>query len=543
MGMSITDNPARRRNPLRSRTAIAVAAAAVASLVSATAPASAQDNTFRCDPGFYQVISGQLAELDPATETYDTIGPDHSNYNAMGYRIADGFLYGISGTTLFRVDNTGARTTVANLDFPGGSYTGDFDDEGLLNISRGGSDWYKVDVDTLEMTAIPEFTRHTAVADITNVHGVFYGVSSGGSLFSYDQTTLETREIGAISGLPTTSKAYGAAWSTAGGNLYVGRNSGEIYQITGYTTSTPTASLVGRAPATNSNDGASCSLAVPIPGLDDVDGAPSESEPRTEEAKEAAQQYEDNYDEISATFTPMEEEPEPEPEPEPTDESTFTIDDAGMGTGPSCVPGGDVDRPERGPVENLTTVSESTQLYATNFGPGSLDEWSIRSGSWSSEVGALKQNNICGFDYTVLLNDFAVQDFRWDATFNGLSDVNQGGVIFHHASTRSRSGAVVVDLADEGKSIRWGQYDALGYYQSLGSAPIAAPATGQNVTLSVEVHGNDVTVSLDGAVVGSFTSTESAGMVGLISSVSQVAFTDVSLVALPAVEATEELTS
>ncbi|MFT7598245.1 MAG: hypothetical protein ACI8TP_001166 [Acidimicrobiales bacterium] len=361
--------------------AAAIPVALLASTLGAGVPASAADTTFPCDPGFYQVISGQLAELDPAAETYAPIGPDHSNYNAMGYRIADGYLYGISDTTLYRIDNTGTRTSLGTLDMPGGSYAGDFADDGLLNISGGGRDWYTVDVDTLEVIPVPEFSGYTAVADITNVHGVFYGVSSDGSFYSYDQTTLETHELGLISGLPETLESYGAAWSTAGGNLYVGRNSGEIYQITGYTTSTPQASLVGRAPATSSNDGASCSLAVPIPGLDDVDGPESESPPRTDAAIEASVFYAENYDEISLTFTPIPPAPDPEPTPEATDDSTYNFADAGMGAGPECVAGEDVDRPERGAVGNLITVTDQTGVYSSGFDGASTTISAITSNS------------------------------------------------------------------------------------------------------------------------------------------------------------------
>lgn len=519
----------------------AIAAGLMVSVTGTTVPAGADDGAFACDPGFYQVISGQLAELDPATETYRTIGPNHSSYNAMGYRIADGYLYGISGRTLFRVDNSGGRTDVGKLDTPSGSYAGDFDDAGLLNISRGGRDWYKVNVDTLEVSLVAEFSSYTAVADITNVHGVFYGVSSDGHLYSYDQDTLVVREVGAVSGLPETLKAYGAAWSTAGGNLYVGRNSGEIYQVTGYTTGSPRATLVGRAPATSSNDGASCSLAVPIPGLDDVDGPDPESPPRTEAAKEAARNYQENYDEISQTFTPAAE-PQPEEseeapvaESEKTDDSSFTFSDAGMGTGPSCTPGEDVDRPERGPVDNLTTVSEPTELYTAGFDTGSLTSWLIRSGSWSATDNALVQNNYCGYDYTALLRGFAVEDFIWEASFSGVDGINQGGVIFHHASTRSRSGAVVVDLTNEGRTLRWGEYDKLGYYQSIGSTEITAPAAGQDIALTVEVHRRSVAISINGQEVANFEATEVGGMVGLISSLSQVSFNKVSLTALPSV--------
>lgn len=510
-----------------------LAASIAAASLSFAAPVAAEQDSFACDPGFYQVIAGQLAELDPASEAYQTIGEDLSSYNAMGYRIEDGYLYGISGTTLHRVNNKGERTNLATLDIVGGSYTGDFDDAGLLNISRGGRNWYKVDVDTFEAKTVPEFDNYTAVADITNVHGTFYGVSSDGTLYSYDQTSLETREVGSVSGLPETLKAYGAAWSTSGGNLYVGRNSGEIYQVTGYTTGTPEAHLVGRAPSTSSNDGASCSLAVPIPGLDDVDGPESESTPRTPEAVEAAANYVENFAEISSTFTQAEPEAESEPVSTTVD-GTYTFDDAQLGTGPGCETGGDVDRPDRGAGQQMVGVSSETELFATGFDKDSLAKFKIMSGSWTATDGALLQNHDCGYDYTVLLSEYHVTDFVWEASFNAINDSNQGGLLINQASAQSRSGAMIVDLADGGNILRWGEYDDKGYYQNIGSMQITAPKSGENITLSVEVHSNSVAISMNGELIEETESTHAGGMVGLVASLTAISFDEARLVALPA---------
>ena len=91
--MSISQSIARSRVG-----ALAIVAALSAStIVAAPLAAQATGDTFACDPGFYQVISGQLAELDPANNSYSTIGVDGASYNAMGYRIADGYMYGIQG--------------------------------------------------------------------------------------------------------------------------------------------------------------------------------------------------------------------------------------------------------------------------------------------------------------------------------------------------------------------------------------------------------------------------------------------------------------
>lgn len=516
---------------------------AVALSATSIAPvAVAADATFACDPGFYQVISGQFAQLDPNSGQYETLGPDYSSYNAMGYRSADGLMYGMAGKNLQRVDANGIKTDLGALDMPSGAYTGDFGDDGLLHVSRGGRDWHKIDVDTMTATPVPELSHYTSVADIANIHGKFYGVSSDGALMEIDPTALTVREIAMISGLPSTLKAYGAAWGTAGGNLYVGRNSGEIYQITGYTGTSPKATQVGSAPATNSNDGASCALAAPPAGLDDVDGPTPESEPSTPESQEAAESYEENYDEISKGFNPAPAEPEAQPEttPEPATTETsenYDVNDAGIGEGASCTPGGDEDRPPREELLALTRVDEPTQLYNTGFDGNSLGDFKIMSGRWIEADGSLNQHHNCGYDYTALLEAFMVEDFRWEASFHGITGVNQGGLLFNQSTINSRSGAMVVDLSDGGSTLRWGTYDNAGYYQNIGSTTVAAPATGQSVTLAVEVHGTDVEIFMNGTSVATTTATHSGGMVGVIATLADVAFESSTLTALPQVAA------
>ena len=59
-------------------------------LLAAVDEASAQP--FACDPGFYQVINGQLNEFDPATDLYTPLGPQQGRYNAMAHRPEDGYL-------------------------------------------------------------------------------------------------------------------------------------------------------------------------------------------------------------------------------------------------------------------------------------------------------------------------------------------------------------------------------------------------------------------------------------------------------------------
>lgn len=494
------------------RLAIAILAIAVLQsgvLFVSAGTAEAQGGSFACDPGFYQVISGQLNEFDPATDRYTALGAQGSKYNAIGYRPADGYLYGIQGGKLLRIDSAGGVTILGEPDMPGGSYTGDFGDDGLLHVSRGGSEWHAINVDTLAATYIPELSGGYGVADITNVNGKFYGVSSRGTLYIFDPVNRTVTNGGEVSGL-SASGAFGAAWSTAGGNLYVGRNSGAIYQISGYSQGTPSAFQVATAQSTNSNDGASCPFAPPPPGIRDVDGAEPETPPSTPEGAAAQNNYNNTYDE--------------------SEQATYEIEDAGLGEGASCGATLDEDRLPRMTV-GAAAYPEGTVLYESGFdGDG---DYLILSGGWSESGSSLNQVLDCGYDYTALLRTQQVENFRFETSFRATEGVNGGGIVFNQSSEHTRSGAMVVDISNAGNTVRWGQYDAKGYYQYIAGVQIDDVGL-STVNMAVEVRGSNIEIFLNGELVGKAQTSNLGGHVGLMSSRSKVAFDRVQLSALSA---------
>lgn len=494
----------------RTTTLIAAAAQIAAVSLLGASTVDAADVPFACGPGFYQVISGQLAALDPASALYQPVGPDYSNYNAMGYRVADNFLYAIQGSNVVRIDAAGTLTTVGSVPIVPGSYTGDFGDDGLLHVSRGGTDWFAVDVEALTATPISTFNTNVGVADIANISGVFYGVSNTGVLWKFDPATGVASNGGQVAGIPTSGTVFGAAWATAGGNLYVGRNSGEIYQVTGYSTGSPVATQVGSSPNTSSNDGASCALAAPPAGIADVDGPTPEVPPTTPEAIAAAEAYESTY------VDPQ-----------------FAAPDAGVGTGAACDPTLDEDRLPRDQMQLLAFESE-TALYANSFDADANGMY-VSSGSWIVENGTYRQQNTCGFDYTALLPDYMVDSFDLDVRFHSPTGANQGGVLFNQSSVHTRSGAILVDLADDGATLRWGRYDDAGYYENIGWDLIPAPAVGEQVWFHIEVRGDQYTIFHNGNEVVTAQTDAPGGMVGLVATQSDVAFDEVILTAVPSV--------
>ena len=66
---------------------------------------------FSCVPRFYQVSatsSGAFFEYSAATNSLSRVGTGAvSGINGIGYNTADNYIYGVSGTKLYRLDSAG----------------------------------------------------------------------------------------------------------------------------------------------------------------------------------------------------------------------------------------------------------------------------------------------------------------------------------------------------------------------------------------------------------------------------------------------------
>ena len=213
------------------------------------------------------------------------------------------------------------------------------------------------------------------------------------------------------------------------------------------------------------------------------------------------------------------------------DNTTYEIEDAGLGHGATCQATTNEDMLPRRAI-SAAQVAVATQAYTTSF---STDDGMFRilSGSWSVGDGFYTQLNTCGFDYTALLRTRALENYRFEASFAGIDGPNHGGIIVGQASEESRSGAVLIDLTDSGNEVRWGYYDDAGYYQNIDSLEIDGPSAGQWVRLQADVVDGVVTVKFNGRTIASFDHSSTAGHVGLVSSTAVVGFDDVTLTALP----------
>jgi hypothetical protein len=238
-------------------TALAVSTTSVVS-----APVRAAGGGFTCSPGFYQVIAGQLKLLNPVTATYTNIGPAQPQYNAMGYNVADNFLYALStnsGTQgdLLQIASDGSVTDLGlPTGLPAGSYVaGDFDNAGNLIVRNTATTWYSINVATKVAITLHITGAADAGNDLVWINGVIYLLNAT-TLYAVDLST-DVATMADVSGV--VSGAFGAAWSDNPNELFFSdNNTGHIYKITGFTGASPAGTLELTGTVTSNNDGAAC---------------------------------------------------------------------------------------------------------------------------------------------------------------------------------------------------------------------------------------------------------------------------------------------
>lgn len=241
-------------------------------------PTTVSAQPFACEVGFYQMISGQLTELDPDTGEYVDIGAPGPTIttNALGYNIEDNYLYAIRNDvgfegTLVRIHNDG---TVENIGVPTGLPTdtsyiaGDFDAAGNLYIREiaNSNEIWVIDV-SAGTASVLTLSTTIFVSELVFIDGYLYGARGFGTFHQVDVSdgTVVTSSLSGLPGDMTNLEAFGAGWTTIDNELYLSRNaSGVIYRIDDYTTINPVAVPVLQGSTAASNDGASCPNATSV---------------------------------------------------------------------------------------------------------------------------------------------------------------------------------------------------------------------------------------------------------------------------------------
>lgn len=218
-------------------------------------------------------------------------------YNALGYRKADRYLYGMVENTnqLIKIANNGdvtvAPTPVSGLPertlppvytkpgfnqgtFGGPSANGiDYTDTYFIREGTENTRLYAVNVVANSSTLITTNVKVPNLADFVWKDGYLWGMEGGTSIFRIKPTApgkewvVEEFAVTALrdpAGQALTRAPYGAQWVYGNGNLGVSANgavTGKFYQImiTGSTAVKPTFSIVSvsTGPTSDQNDGAS----------------------------------------------------------------------------------------------------------------------------------------------------------------------------------------------------------------------------------------------------------------------------------------------
>ena len=236
------------------------------------ATAAALVGSFVCTPGTF--LESRLGHIQSTTDftNWTTVGTEAGFVNAIGYRPADGFLYGVgaSGAALTGPENhllriagngaikdlgliQGLPTRDAGLTFP----AGDFDPGTDRLVVAEGTLIYSIDVSTLQATQVSFPAGAQPVGwDL---------VAQGDWLWTVTPTALEginmVTHTSVATALPSGygTSGYGAMWSSVDGqSVYFESNAtGNVSKATGLT-GTPSFSQVGHLGAAPNIDGASC---------------------------------------------------------------------------------------------------------------------------------------------------------------------------------------------------------------------------------------------------------------------------------------------
>ncbi|KRG67729.1 hypothetical protein ABB27_09210 [Stenotrophomonas terrae] len=239
----------------------------------------------QCSPDMFisQAASGQdnttLSRVDTSSVPFTLIplGTGSVPYNAVGYRPADNFLYGIriGNTNLVRIHSDGSTEVlgaVSGLPAPtsppvNNSYNaGEIGTDGFLYVKTQNvvSAIYRIDLTTLPGTAtrINLIGGTVSGADLAWINGRLYTVNQNGTVAWIDPGT------GQVTTLPVANGALGNVGALFGTPtaLYGSRNDpGGFYE---FDLTTGAGTRLSGSPVVGSNDGAHCASAEIVLGVD-----------------------------------------------------------------------------------------------------------------------------------------------------------------------------------------------------------------------------------------------------------------------------------
>ena len=247
------------------KTVLIAASIGVVSIEAAQAQSSLP--TFTCTADPYVVINtpSQLQQLDVATGGITPLGTASIGINAIGYNIADDYIYGLSGTNFYRM---GADASLENLGTPTGA--GTFNPAAFAGVMDGSGNWYGVSRTEVFIVPIGDTPANgtltfTSVSRSTTTRGADYAFSNVDNALYYNASNGVFRidpVTGAGSQLSLTGDTIGrdsgGAWSTSDGTIYFYNNGSGLLHSVDVSQSPAVVTKIRNVATNRSFDGTAC---------------------------------------------------------------------------------------------------------------------------------------------------------------------------------------------------------------------------------------------------------------------------------------------
>ena len=201
-------------------------------------------SAFTCNSTFYQSSTTAFNSYDATTNRFTQIvGSIWTVLNGIGWDTDDNYIYGVSGTHLYKVDSAGGESdwgALSGAAVAGGAADYWANQHALLVASTSGNSWVKVTIGATNGTSTGTAFTLTGSTwgafDLTVIGDMAYGLNNT-TFYKVDLNTkiVSTATVGATAGVgytaPTTN-SYGASYSDKDGNLYFyGNTDAKVFQI------------------------------------------------------------------------------------------------------------------------------------------------------------------------------------------------------------------------------------------------------------------------------------------------------------------------
>jgi hypothetical protein len=168
--------------------------------------------------------------------------------------------------------------------------------------------------------------------------------------------------------------------------------------------------------------------------------------------------------------------------------------------------------------------------FADNFEDGNADGWRVMNGAWQVIDKEYQQTATSGFDLGSI-SDFQGDTYTVSVQLRRIDGDMGAGLYFNLAQRDTKTRSQMINYTQGGKALQWGHFDEGGNFVFEGSAPVPDGSDGTWHTLEARVRDGKMSCTLDGQPVATDVKlTYKSGYVGLLASLSKVAFDDVTIV-------------